>query len=89
MHVEDWRASAVRGGAGIRESLAAFLGRAKGVRCTAVYPDAEQALEGYRVKTITLPSDVPVAAGLTMTQPTVIKQYFDDILESYERKVLN
>jgi hypothetical protein len=40
--------------------------------------DAEQALEGFRVKTITLPSDVPVAAGLTMTQPTVIKQYFDE-----------
>jgi hypothetical protein len=34
--------------------------------------DAETALEGFRVKTITLPSDVPVAAGLTMTQPTVI-----------------
>lgn len=40
--------------------------------------DAEQALEGFRVKTITLPSDVPVAAGLTMTQPTVIKQFFDE-----------
>ncbi len=40
--------------------------------------DAETALEGFRVQTITLPSDVPVAAGLTMTQPTVIKQYFDE-----------
>jgi DNA-binding NarL/FixJ family response regulator len=34
--------------AGIRESLAAFLGRAPGVRCAAVYPDAEQALQGLK-----------------------------------------
>lgn len=40
--------------------------------------DAEQALEGFRVRTITLPSDVPVQAGLTITQPTAIKQYFDE-----------
>ena len=40
--------------------------------------DAEQALESFRVRTITLPSDVPVQAGLTMTQPTAIKQYFDE-----------
>jgi capsular exopolysaccharide synthesis family protein len=40
--------------------------------------DAEQALEGFRVQTITLPSDAPVAAGLVMTQPTVISQYFNE-----------
>ncbi len=40
--------------------------------------DAETALEAFRVKTITLPSDVPVAAGLTITQPTVIRQFFDE-----------
>jgi DNA-binding NarL/FixJ family response regulator len=34
--------------AGIRESLAAFLGRAKGVRCLAAYPDAEQALRDLK-----------------------------------------
>ena len=34
--------------AGIRESLVAFLGRAKGVRCIAEYPDAEQALQGLK-----------------------------------------
>jgi DNA-binding NarL/FixJ family response regulator len=34
--------------AGIRESLTAFLARAKGVRCIASYPDAEQALQGLK-----------------------------------------
>ncbi len=33
---------------GIRESLADFLGRAKGVRCIAVYPDAEHALRNLK-----------------------------------------
>jgi capsular exopolysaccharide synthesis family protein len=42
--------------------------------------DAEQALEGFRTRTITQPSDVPVASGIVMTQPTVIRQYFDDRL---------
>jgi capsular exopolysaccharide synthesis family protein len=40
--------------------------------------DAEQALETFRVKTITEPSDIPVASGLVATQPTAIKQYFDE-----------
>jgi DNA-binding NarL/FixJ family response regulator len=34
--------------AGIRESLATFLGRIQGVRCAAVYADAEQALQGLK-----------------------------------------
>lgn len=40
--------------------------------------DAEGALEGFRAKTIIQPSDVPIAAGIGLTQPTVIRQYFDD-----------
>ena len=40
--------------------------------------DAEQALETFRVQTITQPNDMPVAAGLTVTQPTAIKQHFDE-----------
>jgi capsular exopolysaccharide synthesis family protein len=40
--------------------------------------DAETSLEEFRVRTITLPTDVPVAAGIQLTQPTAIKQYFDD-----------
>jgi capsular exopolysaccharide synthesis family protein len=39
--------------------------------------EAENRLEGFRVKTITLPSEeVPVAAGLQMTQPTVLGSFF-------------
>jgi capsular exopolysaccharide synthesis family protein len=55
--------------------------------------DAETALEAFRVRTITLPADVPVAAGLTMTQPTVIKQYFDEKVQAdllrRDREALN
>jgi len=40
--------------------------------------DAEQALEEFRVRTITLPSDVPIASGIQLTQPTVMKQFFDE-----------
>ena len=40
--------------------------------------DAEQALEEFRVRTITLPSDVPIASGIQLTQPQVMKQYFDE-----------
>lgn len=40
--------------------------------------DAEGALEGFRARTITQPSDVPIAAGIGLTQPTVIRQFFDD-----------
>lgn len=38
---------------------------------------AEQALESYKVGTVTLPrEEAPVAAGLQLTQPTVYGQYF-------------
>ena len=38
---------------------------------------AEEALEGFRVSTVTQPRDeAPVAAGLQFTQPTVYGQYF-------------
>lgn len=41
--------------------------------------NAETALENYRIRTITLPSeDTPLAPGLSMTQGTVIGGYFQD-----------
>lgn len=40
--------------------------------------DAEQSLESFRTRTITQPTDVPVASGIALTQPTVIRQFFDD-----------
>jgi len=46
---------------------------------------AETNLESYRVKTITLPTEnVPVAAGLQATQPTVLSQYFAQKVEVEE-----
>lgn len=33
--------------AGIRDSLSAYLGRARGFRCAGAYPDAESALRGF------------------------------------------
>jgi capsular exopolysaccharide synthesis family protein len=42
---------------------------------------AERSLEEFRVRTITLPSDVPVAAGIQLTQPTVIRQFFEEKVE--------
>ncbi len=40
--------------------------------------DAETRLEGYRVQTITLPTEnVPIVAGLQSTQPTVLTNYFE------------
>ena len=39
--------------------------------------DAEQRFESFRVGTVTMPrEDVPVASGLTFTQPTVYGSYF-------------
>jgi capsular exopolysaccharide synthesis family protein len=47
--------------------------------------EAENRLESYRVKTITLPNEgVPVAAGLQMTQPTVITNYFNQKVQAEE-----
>ncbi|MGH7701466.1 MAG: GumC family protein [Gemmatimonadales bacterium] len=44
--------------------------------------DAENALESFRVRTITLPSEgVPVAAGLRSTEPTVISNFYKQKLD--------
>ncbi len=49
--------------------------------------DAESRLEGYRVSTITLPTEnVPVAAGLQSTQPTVLSSYFNQKIQLEELK---
>jgi capsular exopolysaccharide synthesis family protein len=40
--------------------------------------DAEQALETFRVRTITEPNDLPVVSGLVATQPAAMKQFFDE-----------
>jgi capsular exopolysaccharide synthesis family protein len=47
---------------------------------------AEIALEGFRVQTITLPSETetPVAAGLDMTRTTVFGRFFDRKLQQEE-----
>jgi succinoglycan biosynthesis transport protein ExoP len=48
---------------------------------------SETRLEGYRVSTITLPTEnVPVAAGLQSTQPTVLTNYFNQKIEVEELK---
>ncbi|HEY9383573.1 MAG TPA: Wzz/FepE/Etk N-terminal domain-containing protein, partial [Gemmatimonadales bacterium] len=49
---------------------------------------AEEALESFRVGTVTLPrEDAPVAAGLQFTQPTVYSEYFKQrtVLDSLRR----
>jgi len=47
--------------------------------------EAETRLESYRVGTITLPTEnVPVAAGLQATQPTVLTNYFNQKIEVEE-----
>lgn len=47
--------------------------------------DAETRLETYRVSTITLPTEnVPVAAGLQATQPTVLSSYFEQKIQVEE-----
>lgn len=44
--------------------------------------EAENRLENFRIRTITLPNEgVPVAAGLQATQPTVMTQFFTRRLE--------
>jgi capsular exopolysaccharide synthesis family protein len=50
--------------------------------------DAEQRLESFRVGTVTMPrEDVPVASGLSFTQPTVYGSYFSqrNALDSLRR----
>jgi succinoglycan biosynthesis transport protein ExoP len=47
--------------------------------------ESESRLENFRVATITLPSeDVPVAAGLQSTQPTVLSNYFKQKIDLEE-----
>lgn len=47
--------------------------------------EAETRLESYRVGTITLPTEnVPVAAGLQSTQPTVLTNYFNQKIQLEE-----
>ncbi|TFG48018.1 MAG: hypothetical protein E4H38_07155, partial [Gemmatimonadales bacterium] len=47
--------------------------------------EAETRLESYRVSTITLPTEnVPVAAGLQSTQPTVLTNYFNQKIQVEE-----
>ena len=49
--------------------------------------EAETRLESYRVSTITLPTEnVPVAAGLQSTQPTVLTNYFNQKIQVEELK---
>ncbi len=49
--------------------------------------EAETKLESYRVSTITLPTEnVPVAAGLQSTQPTVLTNYFNQKIQVEELK---
>jgi len=49
--------------------------------------ETESKLESYRVSTITLPTEnVPVAAGLQSTQPTVLTNYFNQKIQEEELK---
>jgi len=49
--------------------------------------NAESRLESYRVSTITLPTEnVPVAAGLQSTQPTVLTNFFNQKIRVEELK---
>lgn len=52
---------------------------------TGQLKDAETRLENFRVSTITLPTEnVPVAAGLQATQPTVLTNFFNQKIQLEE-----
>lgn len=56
---------------GIRESLAAFLGRAKGVRCVAAYSNAEAALQDLKSRTpdvVLMDINLPGMSGVEATR---------------------
>lgn len=50
--------------------------------------EAEARLQGFKVQTITKPSEgTPIAAGIELTQPTVVSRFFNQKVESEELRL--